>query len=81
MTELADTQIEFTIEGSVSSKSFLSWIVAHGAKIGVRVTKLEHQSAGLLVGAEGVPEMLEALTVACLLGPSDVLVEDVQIMR
>lgn len=67
----------FLITGDVAARHFPGWIRAHAAKLGLRLHRLDLSERGIEVEGSGPPEMLEALALACSLGPSGVLVERV----
>ena len=70
----------FRIDGDVSAARFEPWIANHAAKLGIRLQGIQHRNDGLVVEALGAEEMLEALRVACLLGPSCVMVKEVTLL-
>ena len=67
----------FTITGAVFATSFPPWIKRHARKLGIEPLTVETTPQGIRVTGAGPPEMLEALVIACSLGPADVLVDTV----
>ena len=69
--------IRFLISGDVAAPRFPGWIRAHAAKLGLTVLGIEVSARGIAVEGMGPPEMLDALAIACSLGPAGVLVDSV----
>lgn len=73
-------QTIFTITGDVAAASFPPWIKRHAKKLGVQQLEIEASPNVLTVRGFGAPEMVEALAIACSLGPAEVMVENVSNM-
>ena len=67
--------VSYLITGDVGAPHFPGWIRHHAAKLGVTLGKLELSNLGLEIQGSGPPEMLDALAIACSLGPAGVLVD------
>jgi hypothetical protein len=65
----------FVITGDVGAAQFPGWIRVHAAKLGLSILDLHLTNRGLGVEVTGPPEMVEALAIACSLGPAGVLVD------
>lgn len=65
------------IFGRVDAPDFPEWIARHAAKLGLRDVKTAFAENRLEVYAAGDGEMLNALALACALGPRSVLVDRV----
>lgn len=74
-------QLKFLITGDVMAEKFLHWINAHALKLDINLAKTDISNQGLLVSGQGTPEMLDALMVACSLGPAEVLVDAVTVIE
>lgn len=70
----------FRIEGDVGGDRFCGWIADHARKLGVRLQGISSTRQSLLVQVDGPNEMVDALMVACFLGPSCVMVDDVVLL-
>lgn len=73
----APVTMNYLITGDVGAAHFPGWIRAHAAKLGLSVVRLDLSNRGLEIEGRGAPEMLEALAIACSLGPAGVLVDRV----
>ncbi|MCC5975687.1 MAG: hypothetical protein JJT81_16780 [Rubellimicrobium sp.] len=67
----------YLVTGDVTARHFPGWIRAHAAKLGLELHRLDLSDRGLELEGSGPPEMLEALALACSLGPAGVLVDRV----
>lgn len=66
------------LTGSVGAASFAPWIHAHGRKLGLGVQILSQTDARVEVAVSGQPALIEAMALACSLGPKEVWVEEVE---
>lgn len=71
-------RLTFDIEGTFASADFAPWIERHSAKLGLCIRFNERLQNKLSVHAEGPTDLLDALELACLLGPRDVWVHRIQ---
>ncbi|MTH79633.1 acylphosphatase [Paracoccus aestuariivivens] len=65
----------FVIEGVLSAPTFEGWVRSHADRIGVAARFRESGADSVSVLVEGPPALLDAMEMACLLGPIDVWVE------
>lgn len=72
-----NTTIRFLVTGDVVAPHFPGWIRAHAAKLGLSAVATDLTDAGLRVEGNGPREMLDALGIACSLGPAGVMVDRV----
>lgn len=68
---------KWLITGNVGATCFVPWIQRHARKLGLTQVVCRESANGVEVEAEGLAEMLDAMEVACLLGPAEVWVESV----
>lgn len=71
------TTTRFLVTGDVAASHFPQWIRAHAAKLGLSAVATDLTNDGLHVEGTGPPEMLDALGIACSLGPAGVMVDRV----
>ena len=74
-----DQMAAIRIFGQVSAPDFPEWITRHATKLGLRDVTLTLHNDHLGVRATGQDEMLNALSLACSLGPKSALVDRVVI--
>ena len=79
MTATASLASErFLIEGVVDSDRFPPWIERHAQKLGL-FCRIDAQDADRLEAViSGPPELLDAMEMACLLGPIQVWVDQIE---
>ena len=65
------------IFGNVSAPDFPNWIINHAHKLGLHSISTSLHADYLDVHASGQDEMLNALALACSLGPQSALVDHV----
>lgn len=65
------------IFGRVAAPDFPDWITRHACKLGLREISTSLHANYLDVSATGQDEMLNALALACSLGPQSALVDRV----
>lgn len=70
----------FFIRGQVGSASFPPWIMRHAARLGLRVAILGQSARCVEVILHGPPVMLDAMALACSLGPQEVWVDHINRM-
>lgn len=68
------------IFGRVDAPDFPDWILRHASKLGLSKVSTVLTESRLEVNAAGDSEMLNALALACTLGPQSVLVERVDVI-
>lgn len=74
---LAPTQTErLQLTGSVGAAEFPPWICAHGHKLGLGVQVLSQTAERIEILVSGQPALIDAMALACSLGPQEVWVED-----
>ncbi|MEJ6709787.1 MAG: acylphosphatase [Amylibacter sp.] len=74
----SNNKATISIFGDVGASDFVGWILRHAAKLGLGSLSVEHFDEHLEVQAEGASELLEALSLACSLGPASVLVDRIE---
>ncbi|MBD9528614.1 MULTISPECIES: acylphosphatase [Paracoccus] len=67
----------FLIEGELSAPGFQRWLQGHARRIGISAQIGRADADAVLVTVDGPPALLDAMEMACLLGPIDVWVESV----
>jgi len=75
---LAHQGVLFEIEGVFDTAVFARWIKRHAAKLGLGLTIKPGLRDRLSLRAEGPADLLDALEMACLLGPHDVWVSHIR---
>lgn len=81
MTNMTQSNCNGSIEihGHVSAPDFPEWIMRHAAKLGLRDVRTTLHADRLEVAATGNREMMNALALACGLGPQSALVDQVKL--
>jgi len=72
-----DQVASIQVFGRVTAPDFPDWITRHARKLGLRRIRTSLHADYLDVGAIGQDEMLNALALACSLGPQSALVDRV----
>ena len=65
----------FIIHGNTVPVVFLPWIVRHAGRLGVSLTVDEASCDCIQFTVQGQADLLDAMEMACSLGPVDVWVE------
>lgn len=73
----ADTTEHFAIRGRVGAAGFAPWIIRHAARLGLCGQILTHSETSLEVIMTGPPDLLDAMALACSLGPQEVWVDEI----
>ncbi len=73
-----DQTARMQVTGDIAAPSFVPWIARHAGRLGLRNCAIARKGPHLSIKATGAPEMLEALALACTLGPAEVMVDDVR---
>jgi acylphosphatase len=68
----------FRITGDVGAPCFAGWITRHARKLGLRGGVLSQDSGQLDLIASGPPDLLDALSLGCSLGPQEVWVDRIE---
>ena len=63
--------------GQVGSAVFPLWITRHAARLGLELRFVAHSAAQLKMILTGPPDLLDAMVLACSLGPQEVWVDQV----
>ncbi len=74
-----DQTAAIRIFGAVNAPDFPEWIARHATKLGLTEVSTALRNDHLGVQATGQSEMLNALSLACSLGPKSALVDHVVI--
>lgn len=73
----ADVTQHFRIQGDVGAPVFAVWIARHARKLGLRGAVLAQSAGQLDLIASGPPDLLDALSLGCSLGPQEVWVDQI----
>ena len=73
----ADVTEHFSIRGRVGAASFAPWIMRHAARLGLFGQILVQTESGLDVIVTGPSDLLDAMALACSLGPQEVWVDEI----
>ena len=73
-----DTSEHFRITGDVGAPGFAAWITRHARKLGLRGGVLTQDAGHLDLIASGPPDLLDALSLGCSLGPQEVWVDKIE---
>jgi acylphosphatase len=67
----------FFIKGKVGATGFPAWILRHAARLGLvgRVLRQSHTRLDVIVA--GPADLLDAMALACSLGPQEVWVDEI----
>lgn len=76
-TPATEATQRFAIRGQVGAASFAPWITRHAARLGLGGRILGQTSSCIEVILTGPPDLLDAMAVACSLGPQEVWVDEV----
>ena len=76
-TPAADATQHFAIRGDVGAVCFAPWITRHAARLGLGGRILGQTSTCIEVILTGPPDLLDAMALACSLGPQEVWVDEI----
>jgi hypothetical protein len=71
----------FALCGQVGSAVFPVWISRHAGRLGLGLQFLGQNAARLEMIVSGPPDLLDAMALACSLGPQEVWVDQVDRFR
>lgn len=71
-------QERFTIRGRLGADSFVPWIMAHAARLGLLGEVRQADSRQVDVDITGPVDMIDAMEMGCLLGPIDAWVDTIE---
>ena len=74
---MATKQIKIT--GSFDDIAFCDWIMHRSAVLGLDISSLIHGQSSISFSASGHSVLLDAMEIACSLGPSEAMVEQIHI--
>jgi len=57
---------------------FAAWITRHACRLGLRCAILRHHPTRLELIVTGLPDLLDAMALACSLGPREVWVDHIE---
>lgn len=77
MTAMDETTQLFAIRGQVGAASFAPWITCHAARLGLGGRILSQTASCIEAILTGPPDLLDAMAVACSLGPQEVWVDQI----
>ena len=77
----ADVTEHFAICGQVGAAVFPWWITRHAARLGLGLRFVAHSGTRLDMIVSGPPDLLDAMALACSLGPQEVWVDQVDRRR
>ena len=78
---MSDVTEHFALCGQVGDQGFAVWIGRHAGKLGLEVRILGQSAARVDLIVCGPPDLLDALALACSLGPQEVWVDEVHRQR
>lgn len=78
---MRDVTEHFALCGQVGDQGFALWIGRHAAKLGLAVRVLGQTAARVDLIVSGPPDLLDAMALACSLGPQEVWVDQVDRQR
>ncbi len=67
----------FTITGDVGSPAFPPWIGRHAGRLGLSAAMGEHSDRRVSLMLRGPADLIDAMELACSLGPYEVWVETI----
>jgi acylphosphatase len=68
----------FCIKGQVGAAGFPTWISRHLGRLGLEGRVLAQSCTSVRVIVAGPAELLDAMALACSLGPQDVWVDEIE---
>lgn len=68
----------FCIKGQVGDAGFPIWISRHAARLGLEGRLLTHGHTRLELSVAGPSDLLDAMALACSLGPQEVWVDEIE---
>ena len=71
----------FTLYGELSPPNFEPWIRRHAARLGIKLVVDEVNQRCIRLTLSAQPELLDAMEMACWLGPASVWVERIDRVR
>lgn len=77
----AEVTEHFALIGQVGSAVFPVWISRHAARLGLELRLLAHNVTQFDMIVSGPPDLLDAMALACSLGPQEVWVDQVDRQR
>ncbi|WP_246710126.1 acylphosphatase [Martelella soudanensis] len=77
MTQIDQTQ-KFIMRGSFGANSFIPWMERHARKLGLEERIIAASPERIEMAVKGPSALIDAMEVACLLGPIDIWVDDIE---
>lgn len=71
--------VEMVIEGEGFGEGFARLIADKAARLSLRLLAAEHGASRIRLRLDGHPDLIDMLSVACLLGPREALVARVTV--
>ena len=68
---------QIKITGSFDDIAFRDWIMHHSAVLGLDISFLIHGQSSITFSASGHSVLLDAMEIACSLGPLEAMVEQI----
>ena len=68
---------QIKITGSFDDIAFRDWIMHRSAVLGLDISSLIHGQNSIIFSASGHSVLLDAMEIACSLGPSEAMVEQI----
>ena len=68
---------QIKITGSFDDIAFRDWIIHRSAVLGLDIYSLIHGQSSITFSASGHSVLLDAMEIACSLGPSEAMVEQI----
>ena len=69
---------QIKITGSFDDIAFRDWIMHRSVVLGLNISSLIHGQSSISFSASGHSVLLDAMEIACSLGPSEAMIEQIQ---
>ena len=77
LTQIDQTQ-KFIMRGRFGADSFIPWMDRHARKLGLEKRIIAASPERIEMAVKGPPALIDAMEMACSLGPIDIWVEDIE---
>ena len=69
---------QIKITGTFDDIAFRDWIMHRSVVLGLNISSLIHGQSSISFSASGHSVLLDAMEIACSLGPSEAMIEQIQ---